>query len=322
MCAKYTAKTEMIPGLEIEQIVLEGEGQVAKLAPAKGGNLFSYVVDGAEMLETPASFDGPGTGYGFPVMFPYANRIVDATFQFKDKKYQVVKNGVPKVLHGIVNDEAFTVEDVCACEDKASATISIEFAPGGVLYTIFPFYLKLYMTYSISKDGLRLDWAVENKDSKEAPFGFGVHTFFNKLDPVTDTYVTVPNRLMMETDNCYPTRKMLDTQGTSWDLSEGKCLAEMNFDNLFGGFDSTKVSTIEYRKSGRKLELRASDDMKYMVIFTPPMRAGGFCLENQTNATDGFNMLAQGKKDMGNVIVLPAGGRHEGWITLQAGYLK
>ena len=101
-----------------------------------------------------------------------------------------------------------------------------------------------------------------------------------------------------------------------------KCLAEMNFDNLFGGFDSTKVSTIEYRKSGRKLELRASDDMKYMVIFTPPMRAGGFCLENQTNATDGFNMLAQGKKDMGNVIVLPAGGRHEGWITLQAGYLK
>ena len=41
MCAKYTAKTEMIPGLKIEQIVLEGEGQVAKLAPAKGGNLFS-----------------------------------------------------------------------------------------------------------------------------------------------------------------------------------------------------------------------------------------------------------------------------------------
>lgn len=313
--SKYMVCSQPVPGKDFEQIVLSGENQTARLVPGLGNNLFSYVVDGVETLAT-TDFSRRG-GYGLPVMFPYANRVVDATFVFKDCKYTVVKNGQPKLLHGIVQDEAFTVEEMYADDEKASVTTSIEFTPGDLLFTIYPFYLKLSMTYSISACGLKLDWTVENKGDKEAPFGFGVHTFFNKLDSENDTIIHVPNRMMMETENCFPTRKILDTQGTTWDLSCGRRLSEMNFDNLFGNMSSDKPSWIDYTASGRITTLTASDDMKYMVIFTPPTNKGGFCLENQTNATDGFNMLAEGKKDMSNVIVLNPGQVHKGWVSIK-----
>lgn len=314
--SKYAVEIIPFPEKDFDQVILSGEGQSAKLAPAMGNNLFSYVKDGQELLAT-TDFNGRPGGYGLPVMFPYANRITDATFQFKDCKYTVIKNGEPKILHGIVGDEAFTVEETGADDTCAYVTCSIEFTPGGVLYPIFPFYLKLSMTYSISAEGLRLDWSVENKDDKDAPFGFGVHTFFNKIDPEHDTIVHVPNRMMMETVNCFPTRKILDAQGTTWDLSMGRRLSEMNFDNLFGNMSSDRPSWIDYTKSGLRTTLTASDDMKYMVIFTPPRMKTGFCLENQTNSTDGFNMYAEGKKDLSNVIVLAPGEIHKGWIKIQ-----
>lgn len=313
--SKYEVHIEAVPEKDFEQVVLSGENQTARLAPAIGNNLFSYVKDGQELLAT-TDFNGRMGGFGLPVMFPYANRIKDAAFQFGDCRYTVVKCGQPKIMHGIVQDEAFTVDETGADERHAFVTCSVEFTPGGPLYPVFPFWLKLIMTYSISSEGLRLDWAVENKDDKDAPFGFGVHTFFNKIDPEHDTVVTVPNRMMMETVECFPTRKILDTQGTTWDLSRGRRLSEMDFDNLFGNMCEARPSFIDYRKSGLRTTLTASDDMKYMVIFTPPRMKTGFCLENQTNATDGFNMYAEGKKELSNVIVLKPGEIHRGFIKI------
>lgn len=316
MGCKYSAVREPVPGKEFTQIVLSGEGKSAKLVPELGNNLFSFVSDGQELLTT-TDFVSRG-GYGLPVMFPYANRIQDASFLFNSCRYTVTKKGEPRIMHGIVQDEAFTVEEIGADDEKAYAVCSVEFTPGGYLYTIFPFYLKLTMKYSISTQGLRLDWTVENKDDKDAPFGFGVHTYFNKIDAAHDTIVHVPNRMMMETVNCFPTRKILDTQGTTFDLSNGRRLSELALDHLFGNMSSARPSFIDYTASGLRTTLTASDDMKYMVIYTPPFMKTGFCLENQTNATDGLNMLAEGKKDMANVIVLSAGEKHSGWITIES----
>ena len=318
--SKYNSMIVPVPEKDFDQVILTGEGQTARLVPALGNNLFSYEKDGQELLAT-TDFNGRPAGFGLPVMFPYANRIKDAAFQFNDCRYTVVKNGQPKVLHGIVNDEAFTIEEYGADDERAFVRCSIEFTPGGVLYPVFPFYLKLSMTYSISSQGLRLDWSVENKDDKDAPFGFGVHTFFNKIDPEHDTVIHVPNRMMMETVDCYPTRRILDTEGTTWDLSHGRRLSEMDFDNLFGNMSPERPSFIEYRKSGLRTTLTASADMKYMVIFTPPRNKSGFCLENQTNSTDGFNMYAEGKKELSNVIVLSPGETHCGWIRIECSRL-
>ena len=318
--SKYEVKIVPFPEKDFDEVILSGEHQTARLAPAKGNNLFSYVKDSQELLAT-TDFNGRMGGFGLPVMFPYANRIKDAAFQFGDCRYTVVKNGEPKIMHGIVQDEAFNIDETGADDTRAFVTCSIEFTPGGPLYPIFPFWLKLSMTYSISAEGLRLDWSVENKDDKAAPFGFGVHTFFNKIDPEHDTIVHVPNRMMMETVECFPTRRILDTQGTTFDLSMGRRLSEMNFDHLFGNMSSARPSWIDYTKSGLRTTLTASDDMKYMVIFTPPRMKTGFCLENQTNATDGFNMYAEGKKDLSNVIVLQPGETHAGWIRIESSRL-
>lgn len=320
--AKYSAiieKTEF----DQEIIVLSGGGMEAKLWPAKGGNLCAWKVDGQDMLLSPASFDPEARGgYGLPVMFPYANRLVDGKFKFEGKEYEMMMDGRLRIMHGLVGSEPFEVGDLCADDDKAAATISVEIKPGTVMYTVYPFHLKLYMTYSISACGLALDWKVVNLEKdKRSPFGFGVHTYFNKVDSVEDTFVKVPTYQLMETDNCYPTRKIIDTEGTTYDLQNFRKLSELNLDNLYAGLSSDVTAEIEYRASGRKLLLNASDDMKYMILFTPP-RLPGFCLENQTNCTNGHNFDYEGKKRMANLIVLEPGEEHCGWIHVTHEYMK
>ena len=321
--SKYSVNIEKVAEAgDLEVIVLKGNGQEARLIPAKGGNLCSYIVDGQELLQAPADLASGRGGFGFPVMFPYANRIVDATFTFEGTKYTIIKNGQPKVLHGVVQDEAFAYSDLYADDDKASATVSIEIKPGTLLYTIYPFYLKLSLTYSISNDGLKQDWCVENLGTGNAPFGYGVHTYFGKIDDIEKTFLKVPTNTLMETDNCYPTRKKLDVQGTTYDLTEFVELGKLNLDNLYGDMSSKVICEIEYRGVGRKTFLQASDNMKYMIVFSPPRNANGFCLENQTNCTDGFNILQEGKPRMANVIVLPAGGKETGWINVRHAYIN
>jgi len=107
---------------------------------------------------------------------------------------------------------------------------------------------------------------------------------------------------------------------TCSNLNMGPVYALIDLDDVYWKLNSKQKAIIEYRTLGRKMELVASDDFSYMVVFTPRDRPC-FCLENQTCSTDAHNLYAAGLKEISGLILLPPGDVHEGWIRFTPGTL-
>ena len=90
-------------------------------------------------------------------------------------------------------------------------------------------------------------------------------------------------------------------------------MEELYLDHVFSGM-SGKTAKIAYDELGFTLALNASEEFCNMVVYTPHNRPG-FCLENQTNATDFLNLYAQGIETAHMNTVEP-GASASGWIQV------
>ena len=72
----------------------EGTGATAAILPSQGFNLFDLrlpvVGTVRPVLSAAADFaenPRPGAGHGIPILFPYPNRVRDASFAFQGRRY-------------------------------------------------------------------------------------------------------------------------------------------------------------------------------------------------------------------------------------------
>ena len=302
-----------LPG---RRVLLEGPDCRAEIALDTGANLYACMLEGWQMLLHPIDFSLPHGAYGMPVMFPYANRLTDAAFTFEGRRYEMQMNGKPVVMHGLVGEASFTCDALHADDVCARASMRFTIAPGTPQYETYPFHLRLSMTYTLREKGLKLDWRVENLGEGRAPMGFGIHTFLRKTEHPEEIRVTVSAPCRMETHECYPSGVVLDVTDTTFDLRSGRVLSELDLDHLYYLRDWPAQASVEYLREGVQTTLEASENMRYMVVFTPESIAEGFCLENQTNATDGHNLYSRGFRDESGLIILEAGQACGGYITL------
>jgi len=320
MIRNFRASVEKLEPYGLTQLVLEGPGQSVKILPEMGSNLYSYVVDGQEMLIVPENIMAKGVLYGFPILFPTPNRVKNCTFTYAGRQYQQFKNGEPRFIHGLVYDEAWNYEEPVAGEKEAKAVTYLEVREGHPIYESFPFAFLLKMIYTLKEDGLYIEYQVENLDDKVLPFGFALHPYFGIIDSIDNIYIQVPAPYVMEAFNCMPTGEIKEVQGTKYDLNTPRPLQDLHLDDVYWKLDSTKAATIEYRGLGRKLTLQATDDFSHMVVYTPPHRKL-FCLENQTCSTDAHNLFAQGKEEVSGLISLQPGEVHKGMVKVRHEYL-
>ena len=73
-------------------------------------------------------------------------------------------------------------------------------------------------------------------------------------------------------------------------------------DHCFAGWDRQAV--IEWPGSGVNARIQADQGMEHVILFSPEGKEF-FALEPVTNANDGFNLLAQGDKNCGVVVLEP-----------------
>ena len=222
--------------------------------------------------------------------------------------------------YGVTSDSAW-------CSGVASITPAKEY------FDSFPFPCTLKLTYTLSAEGLRLDYKVTNDGEETLPYGFAIHPYFDKMGDPDSITITVPADQLYEAFEMLPTGNLLPVEG-DFDLrpaakekkkglfakeEEGLAFSEHKvsqafIDHVYTGLDSSKQALIHYEKLGLTLALRASDEFKNMVVYTPANRPG-FCLENQTNATDFINLHEQGI-ETANLLELPAGQTRGGFIEL------
>ncbi len=296
----------------LDYIELRAGEATARILPAMGFNLYSWTAHGRQIMMTPVDILERGCKYGTPLLFPTPNRVVDGVYQWGGKTYRQTKRGETKLIHGLVNDEAFAF--TCGADGgSAHATGTLDVVPGTAVYEAFPFPCSLHVRYDLTQESLLLTYHVANTGDEDLPFGFAIHPFYNKDPDPARIVITHPLTRAYEAVEAFPTGKMIDVSGQAADFTAGRTVANAFIDQVYDGMDSQGAVSVDYLDWGWRQTFRASNDLGRLVIYTPPHRPC-FCVENQSCSTNAHNLHANGLADIAHLIVLPPKRTHTGTI--------
>lgn len=229
------------------------------------------------------------------VLIPYSNRLRDGRFSFSGRSYQL-RDAEKHAIHGDVRDRSLRILE------QAEDRLVLELNPDEVSDLNFPFPFLARMVYAL--EGFEVTSRIEltNSGSESMPAGCGFHPYFNRRLPGSTGEV----ELQIKVSGVYPGETPLPTGpairiATKQDFSAQRPL-DVVLDHCFAGWD--RQALIEWPGSGLKARIQAEPGMEHVILFSPEGQEF-FALEPVTNANDGFNLLAQGHKNCGVVVLKP-----------------
>lgn len=298
-------------------IVLTRQGEhpcEARIAPRAGANLFSLVYDGKELIYSPSEMERfDGSMPGIPVLYPSPCRLTEGKFTYDGKSYNFGFNRGNTWIHGLVRTEPWEYDTPVSNESGASVQTWIDFTPGNPLYEKFGFNHRLSLIFTIDEKGLRLEYQVINRDSRELPFGFGVHPYFTYPGPRDQAYVSVPAEYHMEMENLIPNGKLLKVEDTPYDLRQPRAIGNLPMDNVFFPLAPQRSTFIEYHETGVRITLTASQEFTHLIVWNDPSNPF-FCVENMTCSPDVYNLYSAGFEKESGLRKVPPQSTGGGWI--------
>jgi aldose 1-epimerase len=266
------------------------------------------------------------TRSGIPILFPFPNRIRDGRFSWQGKDFQLPRNdpGNKNAIHGFACRRAWRVIEQGG--DDRAAWVTGEFqaaADAPEARSLWPADYRLRVTYRLAATSLRIEGEVENPDQVDLPFGLGYHPYFRVPfvagGTAADCTVTVPARALWQLQDSLPTGTRAAPDAAR-DLTTPRSFGELTLDDVLTdlpaapGADSLcPRGELRMGPQGLRLEVRASEAFREVVVFTPANRQA-FCIEPYTCITDAINLEQRGL-DAG-LLVLPPGGKWSGVVEM------
>jgi len=220
--------------------------------------------------------------YKQSILFPYPNRLEDATYKHEGKEYIFPMNELAKnnQLHGMLYNSPFSVNHAEMIDNVA--TISLSYIDDGSRdYYPFPFIFTV--VYEYSESGLKTTFEVQNTGDKKLPFGIGWHPYFqfDKI-PVAQTVFEAGESDVIEMER----KRSLPTGGRSKVKTISYDLETTYLDDAFEL--SNNPSYALKLKSGLSLNFECDDELNYLQVFTPE---GGeaVAIEPMTCNVNAFN---------------------------------
>jgi len=281
----------------------------AKVTPGVGANLISFTVDGTELIY----WDEPGflageTFTGAFTMFPTPCRLDNCSYEFEGRKIVQKKRGEEVFIHGLVRDEIMPFQN-----DGASVTSWIDITPEHPVYEGFPFQCRFSVTHALGEDSLTVSFKLENKDTRNIPFGYGIHPFWRLQGDRKDVTVRVPCDSILDLENLVPTGGVTPVAGTALDLQQGKSLDGFFIDNAFWKRNPGDSAELTLKSIGKAIVYEASDNFPHMIVYAPEGQPF-VCVENLTTCPNAPNLVTAGHGDVANMLVAAPGETVEGWI--------
>ncbi len=264
--------------------------------PALGFNAFRWTASGVDLLDCdPAFFEiQKPTRTGFPILFPFPNRIREGQFTWQGRAYQLPRNSGTNAIHGFVLNDAW----------EATASVGIDDA---VLTGRFDLRgdpsrwsaATLTVDYRLSTNRLQVTARVQSLD-ETLPFGLGYHPYFQVAPFGGDAaIVTLAADQMWELRDNLPTGKR-EGVSDSKDLRSGRPFGLLTLDDAYSSLTPKAVANglgwiggVHHPQQSQRLDLFVSPEFREAVAFTPPHRRA-ICLEPYTCTTDAINLQAQG----------------------------
>jgi aldose 1-epimerase len=275
--------------------ILENDVLIVSICPEIGNNVYSIWDKKLqrEMLrtpESPAALAEQFVQFGTPILMP-PNRIHKGQFQFDGRNYQldITQPATGNHIHGVVRQQPWIVTQ--AGENEAGQlfiTSVLKLAEDEHVQRQYPHALELEITYTLDGGKLVHSLKATNNGDTQAPFGYGLHTWF-LLDGEPESWkLQLPVEGVWELDEaCVPTGLIgpLDRYDA---LIEGVSLQGHNMDTVFQIGDNPCVAILS--KDQVEIRYSGSELFKQWVIFTKGEAHDFICLEPYTWVTNAPNI--------------------------------
>ncbi|WP_299012089.1 aldose 1-epimerase [uncultured Polaribacter sp.] len=144
--------------------------------------------------------------YASSILFPFANRIENGKYTFKENEYEFECNDGKNALHGLVYNKPFTVEKKIESLNYAAVTLIYQEKEESLG---FPFTYKVELIYTLYKDEISVSVKIENTDTKPFPFTLGWHPYFFSED-LENSSLNFKSDKKIEFDENLITKKITD----------------------------------------------------------------------------------------------------------------
>jgi aldose 1-epimerase len=268
-----------------------------ELAPAAGGSIKRFTVDGSDVLRPVTEADvasRKGNNAAAYPLVPFSNRIRDGQLVFEGETFHLQRNwpGVNHPMHGDGWAQPWQVEKV----DPRSAEITYLHDRAGEKGG-WPFRYRARQSYRLDDDRLTVRMALESLEDRPVPAGLGLHPFFVRDQ---ETELACRCRAVWTADaEVLPIERI--AVPPQWDFSNSRKMDGIALDNCFDGWDGH--ATIIWPTRRLKLALEASQPFRHVVIYVPPGR-DFFCVEpvSHANGLVGLSPLGPGATLSGEIV--------------------
>jgi len=247
------------------------------LAPAAGGAVARFAVDGVDVLRPMAAADiasGRGNNAALYPLVPFSNRIRDGQVVFEGEQFELARNW-PTVDHPMHGDGWAHAWEVVH-HDGVSAEIAYLHERAGEAGG-WPFRYCARQSYRLDDDRLTIRISLENLENRSVPAGIGLHPFFVRD---FDTRLICRTQAVWRTDaEVLPVERI--AVPADWDFSAGRRVDGVALDNCFDGWDGH--AAIVWPRYRLRLDIEATVPFRHLVIYIPPGRTS-FCVEPVSHA--------------------------------------
>ncbi len=275
----------------------------ARVAPDLGFNCFSLVVDGFDVLhQAPDLFPaGSPTRSGTPILFPWPNRIADATFSWAGRDYALPRNEATTgaSLHGFACHHRWQVLTAAADRVTGEFLLSRD-APGAN----WPADGRLRVTYAVEPGALIVSSEVHAPDD-DLPFGLGFHPYLRVPGPFEQWKLQCDAALTWPLQDMIPTGEVVAVP-PRLDFRTARGIGADHLDDVLTGLSPADgISRRAWLSSAaRSVTISSDPAFRDYVLYTTPAR-DAVAVEPYTCPTDAVHLDQRGI-DAG-WHVLPAG---------------
>ena len=234
------------------------------------------------------------------VLVPFPNRLEHGSYDFDGAHYQLPINEPERdnAIHGFGMNYYWQLERLT--EDSVTLSWRVPLTEG------YPFSLQVFITYTLSNSGMRIDCDAVNNGDGPAPWAMAVHPWFsngedahgNAIDAVTSRCsVQIPaNTHVLTNGNLIPTGTE-PVDGTKFDFRTAALLDRQPYDDaltdLTHAADGT-VTAVFTRPDGRQVAIIGDESITSFQVCTgtgfPAIKhPAGVAVEPQTAYANAFN---------------------------------
>jgi aldose 1-epimerase len=339
---RYGLKKEGVGDDVLYKLLDNAADIVVTVAPSLGGQVIGMSFEGIEILQNPddvakmtdrlarmgispsdPDFVRRVSGVcGIPLLFPWPNRIKDATFIFRGKTISLKPNTRQGyAIHGLVRGKAWNVEEAGVSRGGVNVRVGLRARDFPDIIDSFPYPFKITVDWLLRDSVLEFTTNVMNEGDELMPMGFGVHTYFRT--PLTsvgnrdDCLITIPAERYWELEEHaigsgrnIPTGRILSVDEKKFDLRKPTRLGGLLLDDVLTDLrmeEGWTTCTI-YDPVADITVLNLSDEtFKHVCIFS--LGRGPVAIEPYTCTTDAVNLESRGIE--ANLIALEPG---ESWV--------